>query len=204
MNYDTIPDAARVEKAAAALEGNGFETAVLRTGADALAWIRENIPAGASVFTGTSQTLQAIGLVDLLKSGDHPWESLNAKVLAEPDPAKQARLRKEASMADWYLGSVHAISEDGQLVIASASGSQMPAIVFNADNLVLVASTKKIAVDLADAMKRLEEHVFPLEDARMKSTGAPGSVLSKVLVYRKHPGWGRRIHVLLVNEDLGF
>lgn len=204
MNYDTIPDASRVEKTLAALAENGFDARALKSAADALTWVRETIPAGASVFTGTSQTLEKIGLIDLLKSGDHAWESMNAKVVAETDPVRQARLRKEATLADWYVGSVHALSEDGQLVIASASGSQLPAIVFNADNLILVASTKKIATDLADAIRRLEEHVVPLEDARMKSTGAPGTVLSKVLVYKKHPGWGRQIHVVLVNEDLGF
>lgn len=204
MNYDTIPDAARVDKAVTALKANGFDTHVVATGADALAWIRETIPADASVTFGSSQTLEKIGFIEYLKSGAHAWKNLKAGILAETDPAKQKMLIKEATLADWYLGSVHALSEDGKLVIASASGSQLPNIVFSSDNLIFVVSTKKIATDLQDAMKRLESHVFPLEDARMKGTGAPGSVLSKVLIYEKHPGWGRQIHVLLVNEDLGF
>lgn len=203
MSYNDIPDAARVANTTSALAANGFEVHVMQTGAEALAWIKETIPAGASVFTGASQTLQAIGLIDVLKN-EHTWDSRNAAILAETDPVQQGRLRKEATMADWYLGSVHAFTEQGELVIASASGSQMPSIVYNSDNVVFVVSTKKITTDLSDAIKRLREHVYPLEDARMKETGAPGSVLSKVLIYEKHPGWGRTIYILLVNEDLGF
>lgn len=204
MPYDSLPDEAVVDRAAAGLAERGFEPHVLGSGAEALAWIKEHVPAGASVFNGTSRTLEQVGYVDYLKSGEHPWKNLQADIVAEADPAKKQRLRKEAAMADYYLGSVHAISEQGQLVIASASGSQMPAIVFESDNLVLVASTKKIAPSLDEALRRLKEVVVPKEDARMKGTGAPGTVLSKVLIYESNPGWGRTIRVLLVNEDLGF
>lgn len=204
MNYDTLPDASRVEKTAAGLRERGFEAQVVASGAKALAAIKALIPAGASVFNGTSRTLDEIGYLPYVKSGGHPWRNHNEAIVAETDPAKQALLRKQASIADWYLGSVHALTEDGELVIASASGSQLPAIVFDADNVILVASTQKITADLDDGLRRLREHVFPLEDARMKSTGAPGSVLSKILIYERNPGWGRTFHVILVNEKLGF
>ena len=202
--FDTVADESLVSGTKAGLAERGFTPHVVSSGAEALALIRSLIPAGASVYNGSSRTLEQVGYVEYLKGGQHGWNNLQEGILAESDPAKQGRLRKEASMADWYLGSVHALSASGELVIASASGSQLPAIVFNADNVVLVASTKKIAADLDDAMRRLKEHVYPLEDARMKSVGYPGSVMSKVLVYERHPGWGRTIHVILVSEDLGF
>ena len=202
--FDTVADESLVQNATAGLAERGFTPHVAATGAEALELIKTLIPAGASVYNGSSKTLDQVGYIEYLKGGTHGWNNLQAGILAETDPAKQSKMRKEASMADYYLGSVHALSASGELVIASASGSQMPAIVFNADNLIFVVSTKKITESLDAALARLKEHVFPLEDARMKSTGAPGSVLSKILIYERHPGWGRNIHVILVKEDLGF
>lgn len=204
MNYATIPDADRVTRAAAGLKERGFESHVVATGDEALALIKTLVPAGASVMNGSSVTLQEIGFIEYLKSGEHDWNNLHEAILKEEDPARQAELRKLSVLSDAYLGSVHALTEAGELVIASASGSQLPHIVFTSNLVILVASTKKIATDLPDAMSRLIQHVYPLEDARMKSTGAPGSVMSKVLTYERHPGWGRTIHVILVNEDLGY
>jgi len=194
----------RVNRTRAGLAERGFEAHVVANGSEALELIKDLIPDGASVMNGSSRTLDQIGFVEYLKSGAHPWRDLHAEILAEDDETERARLRKQSVLADAYLGSVHALTEAGELVIASASGSQLPGIVFTADLVVLVASTKKIEADLASALGRLREHVHPLEDARMKSTGAPGSVISKILIYERHPGWGRTIHVILVSEDLGF
>jgi hypothetical protein len=204
MTYDTLPDDARVQAASAALIEHGFSTHTVADGAAALELIKTMIPAGASVTNGTSKTLEAIGLVEYLKGDTHGWRNLHAEVLAESDPVKQARLRKESVLADYYLGSVHAVSETGELVIASASGSQLPSIVFTSDHVIFVVSTKKITPTLTDALDRLKTYVFPLEDARMKATGAPGSVLSKTLIYERHPGWGRTMDIIFVNEVLGF
>ena len=204
MDYKTIPDAARVEAVAAALRANGFETHVVANGADALELAKTLVPAGSSVMNGTSTTLQEIGFVEYLKGGEHPWRNLHAEVLAEQDPEKQAELRRYSVVSDAYFGSVHAITDDGRLVIASASGSQLPHIAYTSQIVVLVASTNKIAGTMPEALKRLREHVVPLEDERMKSIGAPGTVLSKILSFDRHPGWGRSIHVILVNEQHGF
>jgi hypothetical protein len=204
MNYETIPDAARVEAVAAALKQNGFESHVVATGAEALELAKTLVPAGSSVMNGTSTTLQEIGFVDYLKSGEHGWRNLHAEILAEQDPEKQAELRRYSVVSDAYFGSVHAITDDGRFIVASASGSQLPHIVYTSRIVVLIASTNKIAGTMPEALKRLREHVVPLEDARMQSTGAPGTVLSKILSFDRHPGWGREIHVILVNEKHGF
>ena len=66
-------------------------------------------------------------------------------------------------------------------------------------------STKKITTDFPETYRRLTEHVMPLEDARMKERGAQGTFLSKLLVLHREPPFSKRnVHVLLVNEDLGF
>ena len=184
---------------------NGFLVEIVETKAQALEKVKSMIPAGASVMNGSSTTLNQIGFVDYLKDGGHGWNNLHANILAETDKEKQAKLRKESVLSDFYLGSAHSVSETGELLIASATGSQLPHLVFTSQNIILVVSTKKIAKDLTDAMNRIQEHVVPLEDERMKTVGYPGTVYSKLLVLRSEPSMmGRKVTILFVKEDLGF
>lgn len=205
MTYETLASEQSVQRTIDNLKSNGVEAFVVKTAADALANIKELIPTGASVMNGSSRTLEQIGFIEYLKSGTHPWKNLHEDIVKETDKAKQGVLRKQAVLSDYYLGSVHAMSETGEFVIASNSGSQLPHIVYTSSNLIFVVSTKKITASLPDAMRRLEEHVVPLEDARMKSTGAPGTYPSKILIFRKEQSWGgRTVRVMFVQENLGF
>lgn len=205
MNYTSLASQQSVEKTIQALRVNGVEAFSVETGADALVKIKELIPQGASVMNGSSRTLEQIGFVEYLKSGNHGWNNLHEAILAEKDPAKQAVLRKQSVLSDYYLGSVHGLAETGEFVIASNSGSQLPHIVFTSPNLIFVASTQKIAPTLADALRRLEEHVVPLEDQHMKEVGYGGTMLSKILIFkRENPMMGRKVRMILVNEILGF
>lgn len=205
MNYDIIPEDEIITKTAEALTSHTFETVIVNTKEEALEKIKSLIPAGASVQNGASETLKQIGFIDYLKEGMHGWNNLHEGILAEADPVKQKILRKQATLADFYLGSVHGISQTGELVVASATGSQLPNIVYSSDNVIFVASAKKIMPTLAEAIERLEKHVFPQEDARMQSLGWGNSYLSEMVVlHRQHPTLKRNIHVILVKENLGF
>jgi len=156
-------------------------------------------------MSGSSRTLDEIGFVEYLKSGQHGWKNLHAEVLAETDKEKQAVLRRQSVLSDYYLGSVHAIAETGEMVIASASGSQLPHIVFTSPNIIFVAGTQKIVPNLIEAMRRVEEYVYPLEDKRMKDAGYPGSMIAKLLIFnREHPMMGRKVRLILIPELLGF
>ena len=157
---------------------------------------------GAKVMTGSSATLDAIGLTKMLSKENHPWINLKGKIVAEQDPIKKTELRRQATFADYFLGSVHAITETGHLVAGSASGSQLAAYAFGGDNLILVVGAQKITASLEEALRRLREHVVPLEDSRVKGLGMQGTVLSKILIYEKEP-W-RNVHVIVINEKLGF
>jgi L-lactate utilization protein LutC len=177
----------------------------VENGQEALVKIKELIPKGASVMNGASVTLEQIGFVDYLKGDEHGWNNLHEAIIAEKDPAKQALLRKQSVLSDYYLGSVHALAETGEFVIASNSGSQLPHIVFTSSNLIFVVSTKKITPSLPEAMKRLMEHVIPLEDVHMKEKYGVGTAPNKILIYNdENPTVGRKIRMILVNEDLGF
>src|SRR5258708_9735020 len=112
-----------------ALAEKGYEVFDVKTGSEALAKIKEIIPDNASVMNGSSVTLEQIGFVNYLKSEEHKWNNLHKAIVEEKDPKKQAKLRKEAPRSDYYLGSVHALTEPGEFVVASNSGIQLPHIV---------------------------------------------------------------------------
>lgn len=205
MNYETLASTETIKKTVDAFAKRGVVTVVVSNRADALKKVKSLIPKGASVMNGSSRTLEEIGFVDYLKSGDHSWKNLHEEILTEKDPAKQATLRRQAILSDYYLGSVHAIAETGQLVIASNSGSQLPHIVFTSPNLIFVVGAQKITQNLNAAIARVRGYVLPLEDARMKEVGMGGSAISKLLIFEREPTFmGRKVHVILVNEKLGF
>lgn len=189
-----------------ALTERGHLPELVQTKEEALARIKELIPQGVSVQSGASRTLEEIGFIDLLKAGTHGWNNLKDAILAEKDPVKQAELRKHSVLSDFYLGSVHAVAETGEIVVASNSGSQLPHLVFTSPNMILVVGTQKITPDLNSSMARLKEVVFPLEDTRMKSVGVEaGSYIAKTLIIDKEqPFMGRKSHIIFVNEKLGF
>jgi L-lactate utilization protein LutB len=205
MTYDTLPSEETIARVVAALKEHGVEAIVVNNREEALAKMKELIPAGASLDNGASRTLEEIGYIDYLKEGKHGWNNLKEAVVRETDPAKQSMLRKQALLSDYYAGSVHAIAETGEMMFASMSGSQLPHLVFTSPHLVLVAGTQKIVPTLDEAFKRVREYVLPLEDARMKSTGAAGSMIAKLLILMQEPSFmGRTIQLILVKEKLGF
>lgn len=205
MDYTKLASKETVLKTAEALKVRNIEAIAVNTKEEAFEKVKELIPKGASVNNGSSTTLQEIGMIDYLKGDSHGWNNLHAAVLAEKDPVKQTELRKLSSFSDYYLGSVHALAETGEMVIASASASQLPPLVGAARNVILVVGTQKITPNLEAALNRLREYVVPLEDKRMKSTGAPGTVLAKILIFEEEPAFmGRTVRVILVNEKLGF
>lgn len=205
MDFKALPSRESIDRTVAGLKSKNIEPIVVANGAEALAKIKELIPAGVSVMNGASVTLEQIGYVDYLKAGQHGWTNLHAAIVAEQDPLKQSVLRKNSVLSDYYLGSIHALVETGEFIVASNSGSQLPHIVFTSPNLILVISTKKIVPDLATAMQRLEEHVVPLEDVHMKEKYGMGTQVNKIVIFKnENPRLGRKVRMILVNEDLGF
>ncbi len=205
MDYTTLATDETLAKVVTALRERNIEAIIVENKEAALAKIKELVPAGASVMNGSSTTLQEIGFIDHLKSGTHGWNTLHEAVLAEKDPEKQATLRRHALLSDYYLGSVHALSEAGELLIASNSGSQLPHIAYTSPNVILVVGAQKITPTLAAAEARLKDHVVPLEDARMKSVNMGGTKLNKLLYFFGEPAYtGRQMKMLLVKEKLGF
>ena len=187
MKYNILASKESIQKTMASLKERGHLPEFVESRVEALEKIKTLIPHGASVMNGSSRTLEEIGFVDYLREGKHGWNNLHATILAEKDHIKQAELRKQSVLSDFYLGSAHAVTETGEIVVASNSGSQLPHLVFTSPNLIFVVG------------------LHPLEDERMKSVGMGGSYISKMLVINKEqPFMGRKSHVIFVNEKLGF
>ncbi len=205
MDYNKLAAEKTVQKTIAALKKRNIEALSVAAGADALEKIKALIPENASVMNGASRTLEQIGFIDFLKSNRHKWNNLHEAIVKEQDREKQARLRQQAVLSDYYLGSVHALTETGELVIASKSGSQLPHIVYTSPNVIFVASTKKIVPTLSDAIDRLKNYVVPLEDKHMQALYGSGTALNKLVIFKGESDTsGRKIRLILVNEDLGF
>ncbi len=194
-----------MQQTAEAVQARGIKVHVVDTPTEALAKIHDLIPAGSEIMTGGSQTLREIGLEELLVAKTHPWVNLKDAILAENNPVIQGQLRAQSTLAPYFLGSVHAISETGEIVIASGSGSQIPSYAFSSRNVIWVAGTQKIVPTLDEAIRRTRQYVLPREDARMKGLGFPGSAITKMLIVEAEPAMlQRNVNLILVKHLLGF
>jgi hypothetical protein len=206
MSFDAIAANENIEAAIEALKSRGITADLLETREAALERVRTLIPAGASVSTGASLTLKEIGFEDLLVSGSHPWKNLKAEYLAEKDQARQRLLRRQSVLADYWLGSVHAVSQTGEIVIASMTGSQLAPYAYSASNLIWVVGAHKITASLEEAIRRVREYVLPHEDARMRASSGRkyGSRVGKLMIFEyESPFLSRTISLLFVRQKVG-
>ena len=194
--------AGRLERAAAALTAHGFTVETLDGVAAARARIQDLIPAGASVFTGASETLRLSGIeADINASGR--YQAVRPRVLAMDRATQADEIRQLTASPDVVMGSVAAVTETGSLVVASASGSQLPAYSGGAARAIWIAGAQKVVPDLSTALRRVEEHCLPLESARAQVAYGQPSAINRLLILNAepHPGAGT---VLLLREAIGF
>lgn len=203
MTFDQIPNDQIIERTKNALIANGLTAEIVNSGAEAKKRVLELIPQDAEVMTMSSKTLEEIDLVkDINDSGKYNSvrNSLN-KLNRETDHLK---MQKIGSAPEYAVGSVHAITQDGKVMIASNSGSQLPGYVYGSNKVIWIVSAKKIVDNLDEAFKRIYDYVLPLESERVKKAyGMPHSNVSKLLIINKETN-PERIVLILVKEDLGF
>lgn len=195
-------DDATVSRATAALEANGISVLRAADAAEAKRIVLGLIPDGSQVHHGASQSLETSGIADEIgKSGR--FEPLRPRIASMDRKTQADEIRRLASAPDVMLGSVHAVTETGSLIAASASGSQLGPYAAGAGRVILVVGTQKIVSDLSEGLRRIDEYVFPLEDARALAAYGMHSGVNKVLIINREfmPG---RITVVFVDEVLGF
>ncbi|TMG02555.1 MAG: hypothetical protein E6I03_05750 [Chloroflexi bacterium] len=200
--FGILAEDLRVTRTAAALEANGISVVRAANAAEAKRIVLGLIPDGSQVHQGASQSLEAAGITDEIERSGR-YEPLRPRIWSMDRETQGDDIRRLSSSPDVMLGSVHAVTETGSLVAASASGSQLGPYASGAGKVILVAGTQKIVSDVEEAFRRIDEYVFPLEDARAQAAYGVNSGVNKVLIINKEwmPG---RTTVVLVGEVLGF
>ena len=191
----------QVADAARALEARGLHAIVVETAEQARAIVAAMLPAGAEVYDPPSQTLQQIGLLDELETRTD-LQRTRKRIQALDRQTQQHEIRGLTSTPNIVVGSVHAITEQGEVMLASATGSQLGSEAFGADSVIWVVGTQKIVRSLEEGFRRIREYSYPLEDGRTREIYGRGSAINKILIVNgEQPG---RITVVLVKQSLGF
>ena len=199
---EKLADEETIKRTVAALKANGIEVFVTENGEEAKKKVFEILPEGAEVMDMTSMTLDEIGISkEILESGR--FNSIRKKLNAMNWKTQIAEMRKLGAAPDWAVGSVHAVTEDGKVLIASATGSQLSAYSYGSGRVIWVVGAQKIAKNLDEGIKRIYEYTFPLEDARARKVYGFGSGVNKLLIVNKEFAPGR-ITLIFVKEKLGF
>jgi acyl-CoA hydrolase len=199
--FTALPDARELAATVVALEEHGFSVEVVDDLDAARAAVLARIPHGSSVMTNTSVTLQETGITDAVNDGG-PYESARNKMFALDFATQAQEMKAIGGQPDYALGSVHAITRDGTLVIASASGSQLASYAWGAASVIFVAGAQKLVPTLQAAHERIYQHSLKLEDARAQAAYGQHSSVGKVLeIHQELPG---RIHIVLINQPVGF
>ena len=199
--FTVLPDERTLAKTVVALEEHGFGAEVV----DDLDAARERVLAriddGSSVMTNPSVTLQETGIAQAIDHGD-AYDPGGPKVVALDRATQMQEIKAIMVLPDFALGSVHAITREGTLVIASALGSQLASYAWGAAKVIFVVGAQKLVPDLDAAHERIYEHSFKLEDARALEAYGKNSRVGKILeIHEEDPD---RIHVVLIRAVVGF
>lgn len=199
--YSQAASDLRIDKTAKALENNGFKVMIVDDLDELKQEVIKLMPEKSQVFTATSRTLDEAGLTEELNSDKYQSvRDMFMPLYGQPD--KDLEMKRIGSASDYAVGSVHAVTEDGQVLIASASGSQLPNYVYGAKNFIWTVGSQKLVKDLNEGLDRIENYTFHLEDERAQAAYGAHSSINKILIYRKEPQ-GRGT-VIIIREPVGF
>jgi hypothetical protein len=192
----------QIERTAKALEANGIHTVIAENGEEAKRIFFELVPEGSEVFLGASVTLETLGIQDEIdKSGR--FDSLRPKMFAMNRETHGREIRKLGGAPDYTAGSVHAVTEDGSVLIASNTGSQLGPYASGAGKVIWVVGAQKIVKDLNEGLRRIDEYDLPLETEHMRQLYNAGTGVNKVLIINREIR-PNRITMIIVKEELGF
>jgi len=192
----------QIARTVQALEAHGIRAVVFETGEEARIYVLDLIPSGAEVYNSPSRSLELIGLAEDI---EHPtrFQSVRARLHSLDRVTQRNEMRKLGASPDVLVGSVHAITEKGEIMIASAVGSQLGPAASGAGTVIWVVGTHKLVRTLEDGFRRIREHSLPLESERTQQVYGQASAINKLLIVNgeAYPG---RITIVLVKQQLGF
>jgi hypothetical protein len=202
VEFNKLASEGQIERTAKALEANGIHAVVAENGAEAKRLFFELIPDGSEVFLGASVTLDQLGIKEEIdKSGR--FDALRPKMFAMNRETQGREIRKLGGAPDFAAGSVHAVTEDGHVLIASNTGSQLGAYASSAGRVIWVVGAQKLVKDLNEGMNRIYDYIVPLEEEHMQKLYKVGTNVSKLLIINREIR-PNRITMIIVKEKLGY
>ena len=164
LNFTAPASETDLESLAARLRARNFEVVIVDSASEAKAAVMDRIPEGAQVHSGKSKTLEDAGVFKELMESEK-YNFVRRQTLKMDRRTQANDIRKLGAAPDVMLGSVQAVTEEGQLVVTSASGSQIGPYASGAGRLILVIGSQKIVAR--------PEHRLP---AGSRSTFSPGKM----------------------------
>lgn len=203
MDFSKVVARDKINKTIEALKKNGINAEFVENSQQAKERVLSIVPKGAKVMNMTSATIDAIGVAQVIgESGE--YEALRTKLYSLNKEKDVQEMQEIGAAPEWTVGSVHAVTEEGKVVVASATGSQLPAYAYGSQHVIWVVGGQKIVPNLEAAFKRIEEYTLPLESERAKKAyGVAGSAINKILIIN-HEVNPQRLTMIIVNEALGF
>lgn len=184
------------------MEANGIKTLIAENAEDAKKLFFELIPDESEVFLGSSVTLETLGIQDEIDKSSR-FDALRPKMFAMNRETQAREIRKLVGAPDYAAGSVQAVTEDGHVLIASNTGSQLGAYANSAGKVIWVVGAQKLVKDLNEGLERINEYVVPLEEEHMQSLYKVSTNVSKLLIINKEIK-PNRTTMIIVKEKIGF
>jgi L-lactate utilization protein LutC len=200
-DYMTPASEITIEQVARRIRERNIEVLIVKNGAEARQVVLERLPKGAEVHSGKSKTLQDSGIFDALMD-QNQYNALRHQFLKMDRKTQGREIRKLIAAPDFMLGSVQAITEDGILVVASATATQIGPYANTAGKVILVVGSQKIVPDIDTAFRRIREYVLPWEEVQVRKAVNMGTFVGKILIIERE--WiSDRMTLILVKEPIG-
>jgi hypothetical protein len=202
MEWNNLAPKPVVERTISVLKEHGINALYAENGEEARKLFLSILPEGARVMNMTSMTLTAMDLdKEVNESGR--YKSIRKKLVGMDRATQNEEMQMLGAAPPWVVGSVHAVTETGELLIASKTGSQLGAYAYGSSHVLWVAGTQKIVRDREHGFKRIYEWCLPHEEERARQAYGTGSSVNKILIVHEEVEKDR-LNLILVNEVLGF
>lgn len=199
--FGTLASDEVIARAIASLKQNGIEALVVGNAEEAKQKVLKIIPEGAEVMNMSSLTMDTISAAKEINESGR-YNSVRNRLNSMKRKTQGSQMQKLGAGPDWAIGSVHAVTEDGKVLIASNTGSQLSAYAGGASHVLWIVGAQKLVKNFDEANRRIYEYALALENERAKKAYGVGSNVNKILVVNKEqPG---RITLIIVKEKLGF
>ena len=191
-----------IKKTIESLRKNNIDATLASDIMDAKKKLFKLIPEGAEVMTMSSVTLDNLSIPQLISESSE-YHSVKTTLSKMDRKIESREMQKLGAAPEYAIGSVHAVTEDGKVLIASNTGSQLPAYSYGSDHVIWLVGIQKIVKNIDEGIKRIYEHSFPLENERAKKVYGTPSNVSKILIINKEIK-ENRLHLIFIPEVIGF